>query len=154
MIHYQDISLKEIDLIKPLWESNRKFHEESSTFFGQSYKKITFEEKRNYFYSLKEESIKITVSMVDKHCIGYCLSFVNNDIGEVNSLHVHYNYRGNGVGEKLVSEHIKWMKDRGCLQIGVNVSQENSKTISFYKKLGFFPNTIYMQQKEGEGYVL
>jgi GNAT superfamily N-acetyltransferase len=43
--------------------------------------------------------------------------------------------------------NIEWLKDKGCIVIGVTVSQENHSTISFYKKLGFYPNTVYMQLK-------
>ncbi len=39
------------------------------------------------------------------------------------------------------------LKENNCKVIGVTVSQENETTIGFYKKLGFYPNTLYMQQR-------
>ena len=62
-------------------------------------------------------------------------------------MHVNETNRGSGIGKKLVSKHIEWMKEKNCKEIGVTVSQENEHTIGFYKKLGFYPNTLYMQMK-------
>ncbi len=42
---------------------------------------------------------------------------------------------------------MEWLKENNCKVIGVTVSQENETTIGFYKKLGFYPNTLYMQQR-------
>ena len=39
------------------------------------------------------------------------------------------------------------MKDKECKSINVKVSHENNPTISFYKDLGFCPNTLDMQLK-------
>ncbi len=42
---------------------------------------------------------------------------------------------------------MEWLKENNCKVIGVTVSQENETTIGFYKKLGFYSNTLYMQQR-------
>jgi len=142
-----DIPYDEIEVIKTLWERNRQYHEKSSEYFKELYRSISFDQKIKAFHVLNKEAIKITVAKKNDEYIGYCISTIIDGKGELESLHVNEINRGNGIGKKLVMKHIEWMKERNCKVIGVAVSQENESTISFYQKLGFYPNTLYMQIK-------
>lgn len=142
-----DISYDEIEVIKELWEKNRQYHENSSEYFQESYHSINFEDRIKAFNIFDKETLKITVVKINDEYIGYCMSTIIHGKGEVESLHVDENNRGSGIGKKLVAKHLEWMKEKNCKVIGVTVSQENESTICFYKKLGFYPNTLYMQLK-------
>lgn len=142
-----DISYDEIEVIKALWEKNRQYHENSSEYFKESYRFISFDQRIKAFNVFNKETMKITVVKNSDEYIGYCISTIIDGKGELDSLHVDESNRGNGIGKKLVSKHIEWMREKNCKVIGVTVSQENDSTIWFYKKLGFFPNTLYMQLK-------
>lgn len=142
-----DISFDEIEIIKNLWEKNRQYHENSSEYFKDSYRSISFNDRIGAFSVFNSDAIKISVAKSNDEYIGYCISTVIDGRGELDSLHVDEANRGNGVGKKLVMQHLEWMNEKNCNVIGVTVSQENEATISFYKKLGFYPNTLYMQQK-------
>ncbi|WP_346940681.1 GNAT family N-acetyltransferase [uncultured Clostridium sp.] len=139
-----DISYDEVEVIKNLWEKNRKYHENTSEYFKESYRFISFEERIKVF---ENQTIKITVGKSDDGYIGYCISTIIDGKGEIESLHVDEHNRGKGIGKKLVIKHMEWLKENNCKVIGVTVSQENETTIGFYKKLGFYPNTLYMQQR-------
>ncbi|MHC1724301.1 MAG: GNAT family N-acetyltransferase [Aminipila sp.] len=147
MIKIMDICYDEIKIIRNLWEKNRLYHENISDYFKESYSSISFDERMEAFNVFNKNTLKITVAKNNDQYIGYCISTIVDRTGELQSLHVHESNRGNGIGRQLVSEHIQWMKKMNCKVIGVNVSQENDPTIAFYKKLGFYPNTLYMQQK-------
>lgn len=142
-----DISYDEVEVIKNLWEKNRQYHENSSEYFKESYRYIRFGERIKAFGVFNKDTMKITVVKNNDKYIGYCISTIIDGKGELESLHVHETYRGNGVGKKLVDKHIEWMNEKNCKVIGVTVSQENESTIGFYKKIGFYPNTLYMQQR-------
>jgi ribosomal protein S18 acetylase RimI-like enzyme len=139
-----DISYDEVEIIKNLWEKNRQYHENTSEYFKESYRFISFEERIKAF---ENQTIKITVAKSDDGYIGYCISTIIDGKGEIDSLHVDEYNRGNGIGKELVIKHMEWLKENNCKVIGVTVSQENETTIGFYKKLGFYPNTLYMQQR-------
>lgn len=145
---YMDIKLESIELIKELWEKNRAYHEETSAFFGSDYQSLCFEERMELFRALEAHLIKITLCKEAGAVIGYCISTAVNGVGEVASVHVAADKRGCGIGENLVKGHLAWMKEMACERIGVTVSQENASTIGFYDKLGFKPNTLYMQHLE------
>lgn len=142
-----DISYDEIEVIKSLWEKNRQYHENSSEYFKESYHSINFDQRIKAFDVFNKETMKITVAKINDEYIGYCISTIVDGKGEVESLHVDENNRGNGIGKELVTKHMEWMNEKNCKVTGVTVSQENESTIWFYKKLGFYPNTLYMQQK-------
>lgn len=147
MIEYIDISYDEIEVIRNLWEKNRQFHENSSEHFKELYHSISFDQRIKGFSVFNKETMKITVAKSKDEYIGYCISIIIDGKGEVESLHVDKARRGAGIGNRLVTEHLEWMKEKNCKVIGVTVSQENESAISFYEKLGFYPNTLYMQQK-------
>jgi ribosomal protein S18 acetylase RimI-like enzyme len=142
-----DISYNDIDIIKTLWEKNRLYHQNSSEYFKESYRSINFDERIKAFSMFNKDTMKITVAKSNDKYIGYCISTIVDGTGELQSLHVDESNRGNGIGRQLASKHIEWMKEMNCKVIGVTVSQENESTICFYRSLGFYPNTLYMQQK-------
>lgn len=145
MVEIFDISFDMINVIKGLWEKNRQYHEDSSEYFSDTYRSICFDDRIKALRDYAEGTIKISVAREDDYYIGYCISTAVDGKGEIESLHVCESRRGNGIGRELVSSHISWMKESNCHLIGVTVSQENESTIKFYEKLGFFPNTLYMQ---------
>jgi ribosomal protein S18 acetylase RimI-like enzyme len=142
-----DISYAEVEIIKDLWEKNRRYHEKKSEYFKESYRSIRFAERIKVFSGYSEETMKISVVKNKGEYIGYCISVIADGKGELETLHIDETSRGNGIGKRLVSRHIEWMNEKKCEVIGVTVSQENEPTIGFYKKLGFYPNTLYMQKK-------
>lgn len=142
-----DIDPEEVEVIEELWESNKIFHQEISRHFKELYTSITFEERMKDLRSIDREEIKVTVVQRDGRYIGYCISKIKEGRGELESLHVARESRGMGVGKTLSNKHIEWMKGSGCSSIGVRVAHENDDAISFYRKLGFFPNTLRLQLK-------
>lgn len=147
MLQIFDILYDDIGVIRELWEKNRLYHENTSEHFKESYHFINFDERMKAFDLNDKETLKITVAKKNDKYIGYCISTIINDVGELQSLHIDESFRGNGAGMQLVTKHIEWLKEKHCKTIGVTVSQENHNTIMFYKRLGFFPNTLYMEMK-------
>lgn len=142
-----DIDYDNITHIKDLWEKNRIYHEVNSEHFKELYRSICFKDLTEGLIDIPEEKLKITVTQKDNSYIGYCISVIADNAGEVKSLHVDRDFRGKGIGRKLVNEHLQWLKGKKCRSVGVKVSHENDPTISFYRSLGFFPNTLHMQLK-------
>ena len=142
-----DISCDTVNDIKGLWEKNRVYHEKRSAYFKELYQSISFEDVIGSLKEIDKKDLKITVAQRGDCYIGYCISVINTDSGELKSLHVDESCRGRGIGKDLVSDHIKWMNEKNCRSINVKVSHENDPTISFYRELGFYPNTLDMQLK-------
>lgn len=146
MCEFFDITYNEVSIIKDLWEENRQYHEDISEYFGQLYNSINFDDRIKKFAGLNEDNLKITVAKENDEYVGYCISAIVEGKGELESIHVSASKRGKGIGKELAKKHLSWMKEKNCKVIGVTVSQENENAIYFYKSLGFYPNTLYMQQ--------
>lgn len=143
---YWDIGVDELHLIRDLWEQNRLYHEQTSEFFGPAYQQVRFEDRMRKFRALGDTLVRVTICRSDARVVGYCLSTAVDGVGELESIHVAHALRGSGIGQALAMRHLQWMREKGCQSIGVTVSQENRNTIRFYRKLGFYPNTLYLQQ--------
>ena len=145
MILLEDIGNDKIDLIKDLWEMNRRHHEATSEYFGSKYKALGFEERISRFRRMDGGNVLITIVRDDAEIVGYCLSSREGEAGELCSMHIKREYRGKGIGQSLARRHLEWMKEGGCATIKVVVSQENETALRFYGSLGFRPNTIEME---------
>lgn len=146
MCEFFDITYNKVSIIKGLWEENRQYHEDISEYFGQLYHSINFDDRIKIFTGFNKDNLKITVAKENDEYVGYCISAIVEGKGELESIHVSTSKRGKGIGKELARKHLNWMKERNCKVIGVTVSQENENAIYFYKSLGFYPNTLYMQQ--------
>ena len=144
---YRDINFDEIQLIKNLWEKNREFHINISSSFHFLYRDIVFEDRMKPFENMNQDNLKITIAQENDIVIGYCLSTINDYEGQMNTIHVQEEARGRGIGQKLMERHLKWMKEKECLNISLHVSCENENTIAFYEGFGFRKNTIEMRMK-------
>lgn len=141
-----DIPFEEVESIRELWEKNCRYHEKISEYFKEDYANASFVRRMKGFSEYSPENIKITIAKEDGVLIGYCISTIKDGVGELDTLHVDERLRGKGVGKEIVLRHVDWLK-KHCKVIGVTVSQENDSTIRFYRKMGFFPNTLYMKMK-------
>ncbi len=147
MTEYRDINYCDIKLIKTLWENNRQYHEWTSEHFGHKYKGLVFEERVEGFSDINDNDMKITIAEDGEDVIAYCLSIIDNKVGELATLHVLHDKRKQGIGQELVNRHLQWLNSKPCREIKVVVSQENSQAISFYENLGFRPNAMEMIYK-------
>lgn len=140
-----DIGLGDIELIKELWEANRRHHEEITPHFKSQYRGKSFEERMADLTDCVATDLKITVLEEGGRRVGYCLSRIDGGRGELETLHVEAGARGRGCGKALIEDHVAWMRERGCETIGVAVLADNAETVKVYRKLGFYPNTMYME---------
>ena len=80
---------------------------------------------------------KIIVGVATLHII----KKLTRILGLIEDVAVNEDYRGLGIGKKLVKELIKIGKEKNCDKIILNSSEKNSK---FYEKIGFQKNELQM----------
>ena len=69
--------------------------------------------------------------------MGYSASVLRGFEGHILSIAVHPDYRGLGVGEKVLRENIKRLKELGAKKVVLEVRVSNTVAIRLYKKVGF-----------------
>jgi len=145
----QVICKNEIYLVKTLWEKLNKINHDSSPFFKHEYSFFTFEERIRKILRLDENDVRIFIAKIsEKELIGYCITTIQGNSGEIDSIFVEQKYRYMKTGEKLVLKSLEWLKKRGCGRIFLNISYGNETAIGFYEKFGFRPRHIRMEMKE------
>ncbi|MDB9793816.1 GNAT family N-acetyltransferase [Flavobacteriaceae bacterium] len=88
----------------------------------------------------------ITLVSVDNNTITgvaslYIIKKLTRTLGLIEDVAVNENYRGKGIGKKLVEKLIGLATDKKCDKTVLNSSEQNSE---FYKKIGFEINEIQM----------
>ncbi len=88
----------------------------------------------------------ITLVSVDNNTITgvaslYMIKKLTRTLGLIEDVAVNENYRGKGIGKKLVEKLIGIAADKKCDKTVLNSSKQNSE---FYKKIGFEINEIQM----------
>ena len=84
---------------------------------------------------MSEENIVIGVATL------HIIKKLTRILGLIEDVAVNKNYRGLGIGKKLVKELIKIGNEKNCDKIVLNSSEKNSK---FYEKIGFQKNELQM----------
>ncbi|MEM3104102.1 MAG: ribosomal protein S18-alanine N-acetyltransferase [Candidatus Bathyarchaeia archaeon] len=69
--------------------------------------------------------------------VGYSASVLRGSEGHIISIAIHPDYRGIGIGEKLLRENIKRLKDSGAKRVVLEVRIDNIQALKLYQKLGF-----------------
>ncbi|RLF44986.1 MAG: N-acetyltransferase [Thermoplasmata archaeon] len=61
---------------------------------------------------------------------------VYGDIGEIHELVVKRDFRGKGIGKKILEEEIRLLEEKNKI-IGLWVGEKNYRAIKFYERFGF-----------------
>ena len=64
----------------------------------------------------------------------------------VEEIAVKSSKRGQGIGEKLLSEVVENCKKIGCSEVEVSTENSNEKARAFYKKLGFSDDAVLFEK--------
>jgi ribosomal protein S18 acetylase RimI-like enzyme len=69
------------------------------------------------------------------------------NIGEIDSIYVEPAYRKRGIGECLMQKALMWLDGEHVASKRLVVVVGNEHVSAFYRKFGFFPQSIVFAQK-------
>lgn len=139
-----ELNTDDFDEIKELWERLNALHEERSKNFKKHFQMFTFEDRSKQL--LKKENIKIFVANNGSENIGYCVSTIENNTGEIDSIYIIPKYQGQGIGKELIEKGLDWLEKMGCKSIKVAVAEGNEQAIHFYEGFGFKKRFVVLQK--------
>ena len=92
------------------------------------------------------DTSSVTLVSVDNDTITgvaslHIIKKLTRTLGLIEDVAVNENYRGKGIGKKLVEKLIGIASEKGCDKTVLNSSEKNSE---FYEKIGFEKNEIQM----------
>lgn len=105
---------------------------------------ITEEEEKNYLRNLRPDRELVLVAEYDSRIIGILtlnpyrrsLSPKVQHVGEM-GISIHRDFRGRGIGQKLIEYSKVWAQINGYEKICLSVFSSNERAINLYKKCGF-----------------
>lgn len=133
-------NIKDIDLIKPLWEQLNELHYEKSVNFKKRFADYKFEKRIEGIIKKAERGIiKLDILFDDEKnkYVGYCLNSIEDFQGEIESIFIEKEYRKYGQGGRLMESALEWFKDKNISDIKINVVYNNSDALPFYERYGF-----------------
>jgi GNAT superfamily N-acetyltransferase len=92
---------------------------------------------------------------------GDAVGYLASRLGEANSLravrvatlesmYVRGEFRGRGVGSRLVERFLSWARERGAQRASVTAYAANNGAIRFYEREGFSPKNLTLEQDVGQ----
>jgi len=69
--------------------------------------------------------------------VGYVLASLDEDIGHILSIAVRLDFRGRGLGSRMMIEMLETLRRKGTRFTELEVRISNRKAVEFYKKFGF-----------------
>lgn len=144
------LPLDEIDSIAPLWQQLNQLHFEKSLHFAAYYEKHSFDVRKQVFIEKAQQGqLLITVAKHQDKLVGYCVSSVVNNVGEVESLFVSPEHRGADIGETLLKRALSWMDSLKVSSKKIAVYAGNEAVLNFYEKFGFHAKYLILEQVHG-----
>lgn len=137
-----------LDDIRPLWEHLNRLHGQVTPHFRADFQAYRFEDRKQYLQSKSTlGEVRILLTTVGGLCVGYCVASLRRDLhGEIESIYIMDEYRGAGLGDRLMRAALGWMDTNGALTKSVNVVFGNEQAFPFYAKYGFLPRSTTLLQ--------
>ncbi|NBU11832.1 MAG: N-acetyltransferase, partial [Proteobacteria bacterium] len=147
---YRVVGADGLEAIRPLWAKLRAYHTPWLARFTGETPPFDFEPRKLEILA-KAAVGKLRVELVstgaDPADIGYCVSTVSADVrGELDSMFVEERFRGRGLGGELIRRSLAWQASMGASSKVVSVAHANEAALALYRRFGFHPRTILLQQ--------
>lgn len=151
---YRDVGPEGIEGVRRLWEKLNAHHADLSPRFGEAIRVRTFDVRKQKLLA-KGGTDRIRVDLVsaglDKPSVAYCISTVSDDaVGEIDSLYVNEDLRGQGVGSELMRRALAWLDSKKVTAKIVSVMSDNDEALAFYRRFNFHPRTILLQESHDD----
>lgn len=140
-----------LDEVRPLWLRLREHVCPRSKHFQEEMREVTWEDRKEEILG-KGEGTKLMVDLVlltgSMEKVGYCVSTLTSEgLGEVDSIFVEEDLRGQGIGEELMRRSLGWLEGEGANKVQLSVTYGNEGVLPFYEEHLFYPRRIILEKK-------
>ena len=113
--------------------------------------------RQGFLDALAMENAIFLVAETDGKLAGYCGMYCAADEGEITNVAVSAEFRGKGIGKKLMEQFLKEAKNAGVRTVILEVRVSNEAAIQLYKSFGFTIQGIrkgFYESPREDGYVM
>jgi GNAT superfamily N-acetyltransferase len=135
-----------IDRIEPLWQLQRQYQADLSDLWRTGLLEITFDDRRAHMLRKAAHAMFVILATSEGNDVGYCVSSIDHEVGEVDSFFVTEAYRRRHVGHAMMRCTLDWFNQMAVKATVIDVLDGNYGAIAFYAKYGFRPRLVQLQQ--------
>lgn len=103
--------------------------------------------ERLYITEDGSKAVGFIAGIINKPSKEDSLSQVPTKAGRITELYIGEEYRGQGVGEMLMTKMENYLEEYGCDIVLLDVFEPNKAAHAFYSKLGYQNRMIYLIKK-------
>lgn len=93
--------------------------------------------KKSFEESLKNENTVYVVACKDEEIVAYCGIYISLEVGDISNVAVKTEYRRKNVAEKMLLYLLYLSKQKGVMDVTLEVRETNVAAIKLYEKMGF-----------------
>lgn len=139
-----------LHLIEPLWREQKTYHAALPWPFAFQMAVAEFAQRTHALRDKAKGGRMVVELVLDRpnanRPVAYCVSSVSSDgVGEIDSLFVTADLRGQGLGKRLTENALEWMRHLQPKRTIVIVATANESAIEFYRQANFESRTIEME---------
>ena len=132
--------------VAPLWEKLKAHHAAHSIHFSEFLAARSFAD-RSADILCHGGMVRVDLAVRGGVDVGYCVCTISpSGAGEIDSLYVDAGCRGCGLGEALARRGLSWMDEKKVARRSLSVVYGNGDALAFYRRLGFYPRNIQLDQ--------
>jgi ribosomal protein S18 acetylase RimI-like enzyme len=137
------------DQFSEMWLNHMNYLQSIETFpYKVEFNKGMFVESLNKFRHRHSE-IRLFLAKEDKDMVAFLQAGItpNRKFGFISDLHVLESYRSRGIGENLIQNCFRWLKENRVTDCILEVAGGNEKVLEFYNKYGFKIQTYILKRE-------
>ena len=158
-------SAADVDLLEPLWVAVHHQHQQAMPQLSPYVSDArTWRERRALYGQLfAEHDPVLLIGRYRETLAGYALGYTmpvagtwladtwatGERIGEVESLSVLPEYRGRGLGSRLLGDLQERLQHQGARDLIIGALAGNTDAIRLYQRLGYRPTWLYLSRLDG-----
>jgi ribosomal protein S18 acetylase RimI-like enzyme len=135
-----------VDRIEPLWWQLRQHHADLPTIWRATILDSSFDSRRTRLQVKAPQEILVVIASSGDNDVGYCVSSINNEVGEVESIFVAEAHRRHGVGHSMMLRTMDWFNEKTVNTIVVDILDGNDAAQAFYAAYGFHRRAVRLQK--------
>ena len=154
MFEIAKVSMEEFDRIRPLWEKLIEANAANSPYFKELYGTIEFEIRKGFLREKIAGGAEMYTAVLVDTATGADAGFVTvtynreSSQGEIEMLYLREEYRGQGLGKKLLKLGLSCLDVHCIRERKLCVTYGNEAALRLYQSFGFYPFTIDCIQKD------
>ncbi len=149
-IEYIATDQQDLDRIAGLWEKQRQHHRAVAREFAAFFTRITFAQRKEGLLKIGRSGklrLDIAFDTETARDVGYCITSLSAERkGEIESIYVEPDYRGQGIGDGLMRRALRFLDEEGTTRKVLGVAAGNEAVFGFYRRYGFVPRVTALEQ--------